>query len=487
MKPARITMNYSLWTKWRWIALGLMVAGAAGWAATKAPGEKPAIPPDLAFASKPIADDDNAIYLWRRAARVLVKGDDAVNEAIAYAWKPDAPVPDDTAAPAIHHWLKQNQEALELMERSLQKPAAKWLAKHGEEEQPELWALNRLAKARCVQADQFASQGKWDEAATLLTGNLKLSQLAIESEAALIHYLLGTTTRTMTQKAILRLANRSNIPVATLQQLLGRLPPLNSETNAYANLLRVEFTVYDYPGVDIKWFAEAWAKPEARKLVSLTYPEEFQRPFMVLTDPGLVALHPQPFDQLKELDRAIATYRRYRTNAFSFWTNRVEPDEAAIEEVRTTLLAEIEPLMELVADASLPLDQKNIATVRKLYLALANPVGRVLQCRNALLSANDTRVFKARTEREAVRAILAAIIFERQKEQLPATLQELRDEQLLPEIAWDYFANAPLKYSKARRLVWSVGEDAEDDEGDGDAAAPWSGFDAVWKIPNRIK
>lgn len=484
-----------LTTPWRMsaiigrILLGLLALFSADStnAASETSGEKPAIPPDLFFAPKSVPNDDNAIYLWRRAAKAMIKADNTLTAKLAYAWQPESPAATEEDTAAIRHWLKQNQEALELMELSLKKPAAKWLAKRGEEEQPELWALNQLLKARCVSADFLAAQGRWTQATSLLKDNLRLSQLAIESEAALIHYLVGATARTTTQRTMLRLANRNAAPQETLKELLAALPPLHSETNVYANLMRVEFTVYAYPSTDMKWFAEAWAKPEARKLISLTYNEEFQRPFMILTDPGLVALHPKPYDELAGLERASATYRRYRTNAFSQWTNRVEADEEAIAKVQTGLLEEIEPLMELVAEADLPLSQKNIAKVRKLYLALTDPIGRILQCRNNLLSADDSRVFKNRTEREAVRASIAAILFERQKEQLPASLKELRDEKILPEIPWDFFANAPLKYSKERRLIWSVGEDAEDDDGDSPTDTPWGGLDAVWRIPHRIK
>lgn len=417
----------------------------------------------------------------------MVKANDDLNNKLPYAWKPESPAANEEDAAAIRHWLIQNREALELMEQSLKKPAAKWLATRGEEFQPELVALNQLTKARIVSADLLATSGKWEEAANLLEGNLRLAQIAIESEAAMIHYLLGSRIRIITERAMLRLGNHRDTPSQLLGKLLTRLPQLHAETNDFTRMLRVEFTIYAYPGVDIKWFAEAWAKPEARRLVSLTYPEQFQRPFMVLTDPGLVALHPKPFDQQAELNRTISAYRRYFNNALSGWTNRIEPDEAALEKVQTELLADIEPLIETVAEDDLPLSPKSIAKARKLYLALNDPIGRILQYRNDLFSADDSRVFKNRTEREAARAILAAIIFERQKEQLPASLQELREEKLLAEIPWDYFANASLHYSKTKRLVWSVGEDAEDDKGDGNPDAPWGGLDVVWKIPNRIK
>lgn len=470
-----------------WTALALSFAAMTGSAATKPADNKPPIPPDLFAETKRVPNEDNAIYLWRRAATVLTKADDRINAFISYAAKPEAAPPNDEEQAAILHWLGENREALELMERSLKMPKAKWLATRGEELQPELWALIQLTKARNVIADRLAAEGKWEAAAALLEGNLRLAQIAIESQAAMIHYLAGAGGRTLTQRAMLRLANHRETPVSTIEQLLRVLPPLHSETNNYLQLLAVEFTIYEYPGTDMKWFAEAWAKPDARQLVSVAYPEEFQRPFMVLTDPGLVALHPKPFDELGGLARVAATYKRYRTNVLSAWTNRITADQAAGDQMQAKLLEAIEPLMDLVEEETLPLNQKAIAKCRKIYLALDDPIGRILQCQNSRFAMDDSKVFRNRTEREAVRATLAAIIFERRKEQLPLSLDELRGEKLLASLPWDYFADAPLKYSKERRLIWSIGEDAEDDEGDGSHNTPWSGFDAVWKIPTRIK
>jgi hypothetical protein len=395
--------------------------------------------------------------------------------------------PSDEEHDAIRHWLDKNRDALRLMEASLKKTGSKWLATKGEDLQPELWTLGYLTKARIASADRLATQGKWDDAAELLEGNLRLSQLAIESEAALIHYLVGGHARTTTHQAILRLANHHATPVKTLKRLLTALPPLDTETNTYDRLLRVEFTIYEYPDADIKWFAEAWSKPEARTFVSLTYDDEYQRPFMILTDPGLVARHPKPFNQLADLERVAATYRRYRTNILSSWTNRVGADFEAIEKTRADFLEEIAPLMNLVSDESLPLSQRAISKARADYIAITDPIGRILQCKNSFLSCDDSKVFRNRTEREAVRAVLAAIIFERLKEQLPDSLDDLVEGKILLRVPWDYFANAPLKYSKTQRLIWSVGEDSEDDAGEGSTDAPWSDVDAVWKIPTRIK
>lgn len=469
-----------------WIVLAQLLAVTPSGAATKPTDSKPPIPPDLLIENKPLPNEDNAIYLWRRAANELTKTDDRIKAIIRYAAQPEAASPNDDDHAAVQNWLVKNREALALMEQSLAKPQAKWLAQRGEELQPELWSLVQLTQARNVIADQLATEGKWDEARRLLEGNLRLTQTAIESQAAMIHYMAGTRVRTLTQRAMLRLANHRDTPVPIMEQLLQTLPPLHSETNTYLRLLAVEFTIYEYPGTDMKWFAEAWAKPDARQLVSLAYPEEFQRPFMVLTDPGLVALHPKPFDELANLERVTSTYRRYRTNVVSTWTNRIEADQTAVDRLQTELLDEIETLMELVEHEPLPLSQKSIGKCRPLYLVLNNPIGRILQCQNSLFAMDDSKVFQNRTEREAVRAVLAAMIFERRKGQLPHSLDELQEEKLLSAVPWDYFANAPLKYAKDRRLIWSAGEDAEDDQGDGSLTAIWGGLDAIWKIPNRI-
>jgi len=470
------------------VVLGLAVALSGPVHALSPSREtKPPIPSDLLYEAKPVTDEDNTIYLWRRAAKGQLKADDRIKEVIRYAWEPEAVAPSDEDQAAIQYWLEQNREALRLMEESIKKPASQWLAKNGEEGQPEIWALVTLTRARMVQAARLAEQDQYQEAANLLDGNLRLSQLAIESDAALIHYLVGARVRTTTQQAIMKLSSRRDAPVATLQRLLEALPSLNTDTNAYDHALRVEFTIYEYPGVDINWFAKAWSQSEAKDLVSLMYPEEFQRAFMVLTDPGLVALHPKPFDEIAGIARAAETYRRYRTNACSLWADRVEADEEAAEETNRQFLAEIEPMMKGVADEKFPLNPKAISKARARYLALSDPIGRILQCKNSLLSCDDSRVFKNRTEREAVRLMLALILFERQHGQLPVSVSELVDGKILPRVPWDFFANAPLKYSKERRVIWSFGEDAEDDDADGTLGAPWSGLDAVWEISERTQ
>jgi hypothetical protein len=47
-----------------------------------------------------------------------------------------------------------------------------------------------------------------------------------------------------------------------------------------------------------------------------------------------------------------------------------------------------------------------------------------------------------------------------------------------------------MSYSRERRIVWSVGQDAVDDDGENDASLgrlDWYSGDAVWQVPKIDK
>jgi hypothetical protein len=137
-----------------------------------------------------------------------------------------------------------------------------------------------------------------------------------------------------------------------------------------------------------------------------------------------------------------------------------------------------------VKDEPLPLSKQAADRARNAYLRIKNPIGRIFAGEISSLADGDARVFRCRTEREAVRAMIALLIFERQKGMLPGKLSDLVDARILDSVPFDYFANAPMSYSRERRIVWSVGQDGEDDDGDSDGNfLDWYSGDAVWHVP----
>lgn len=446
--------------------------------------DKPPIPADLLYVFRAIPDDENAIINWRRAGEIEVPLPARERQTIKFCWTPGALEPSVNDLAELQNWLKQNKRALNLFNSSLQKPEAQWPEHDPQQAQPELKVVLQLIRARLFKADQLAERDKFAEATKLLEGSLRLTQLGIDSDAtAQFQYLISAGARRLVQESILRLASRREMPLPLMKRLLKELPNIDSETNTYARMLRVDFSMYDFRAYDLnlKRMADAWAKIPETNIAMRIFPKELRRPFKVLIDPSLILKHPKPLDVIAMINNDARHYRIFRTNSFSAWTNYNDAVEEEREAAQTKLLKDIQPLMDLVKNDPLPLSHQAAQRALSAYVKINNPVGRIFSLTG--LAESDVRVFRYRTEREATRTVLALLIFERQKGILPVQLSDLVDAGILDSIPNDPFADAPISYSRARRIVWSVGEDGMNDNGNGDDARRWAGDDAVWKIP----
>lgn len=456
-------------------------AGVAS-ASSASTSEKPPIPEDLLFEFTAVPAEENAIINWRRAAELEVAPDEKQKQAIKFCWTPAAREPSVEVLDSLKVWLKRNKEALALFDASLAKPKAQWPERNPQNLQPEMVVLARLIRARLFIADQLAEQQKFEAAVQSLEDSLKLAQMGIGGDPALIHYLISCGARTMTQDAILRLAARKQVPLPLLERLLADLPSIDSETNTYSKILRVEFTRDYNATLDLKKLAADWSKLSFTNAALLLFPEECQRPLKVLLDPSLVSFHPKPLDWNLEIEESARHYRVYRTNAFSAWADRNGEVELDSVENQTNLLSEIAPLMKLVENEPLPLSRAAAQKARAAYLEIENPIGRILDCSISGFISSDEKVFHSRAEREATRAVLALLIFERKKGVLPEKLSDLAYGEILKNIPGDPFSGGSILYSRERRIIWSVGEDEMDDNGKA-GRVRWAGDDAVWQIP----
>ncbi len=441
---------------------------------------KPPVPPDLYFAFEEVPPGDNGIINWRRAGEVMVPANYNVRAAGQYFWTPGVRIPAEVSLPDLQHWLNQNQKALHLFDASLQKPRMQWPIHDPNKTAPELRPLGYLISARLLEADQLAEAGHFAEATCSLSNSLRLTEFGVEGDASLMEYFIASLARERVQDGILRLAGHRQVPVACLQQLLGDLPELDAETNTYAHVLRVDFTIYDYAAYDPKHISENWSKIAETNNAMQIFEQELHRPLRIVLDPSLVSQHPLPLDMVANLANDARNYRIFLANALGAWTNRsfiVEDERVAS---KTKFLEDIQPLMALVKDERLPLSRHAAQRARAAYLKIENPVGRILGLSD--LYDNGSRIFRYRTGRAATRTVLALLIFERQKRRLPAALLDLVEAGILNKVPTDPFSGAPLLYSRPRQIVWSVGENGMDDQGSG-TAWHFIGNDAVWKIP----
>ena len=469
----------------RQIFTALWLLAIATLVATASPAptaEKPPLPDDLYFEFKAVPADQNAMIDWRRAAQLEAVPNEKEKQALKFCWTPADREPSADDLAGLQSWLKRDQPALDMFSASLAKPMAQWPERNAQNTQPEIAAFSHLMRARLFAADQLAEQNKFEDAARSLEDSLKLAQMGIEGDPELIHYLLACSARTLTQDAIIRLAARKQVPLPVLERLLNDLLKLDSETNLYSKILRIEFTSdYNEP-FDLKKLVADWSKISETNAAMALFPDDCIRPFKVLLDPSLVPFHPKPFDWNADIEATADHYRIYRTNACSAWADRSGEVELENVENRTNLLLEIAPLMKLVEGEPLPLSRQAAQRAKDAYLAIDNPVGRIMNCSLSGFVGSDEKVFKCRTEREATRAVLALLIFERRKGVLPEKLSDLVAEKILKAVPADPFSGGELLYSRERRIVWSVGQDETDDGGKA-GETRWSGDDAVWTIP----
>ena len=459
-----------------------LLSGAAR-AATAPEAERPPLPDDLRYEFKDVPADENAILLWRRAGALATAVTSQQQQTLTFCWTPGAKEPSAEGLSELQALFKKNREALELFNDSLNKPKAQWPERNPQNPEPELTTLFRMIHLRLFEADQLAEQGRFEEAVKSLEDSLKLAQMGVDGDASFLQYTISSRERTKTQDAILRLAARKQLPLPLLERLLNNLPSINdTETNRYVNMLKVERTIDYHAHVDWKKVAADWSRDLQTNGLAQFFPEDCIRPAKILLDPSLVAIHPKPFDLFAETEKSIWRNRVYRTNALSAWADRSDAVEMEYEEAKASLLHDIAPLMELLAKEPLPLNRQAVGKAREAYLKIKNPIGRIFDCDITGFMESDRKVFCNRTEREATRAVLALLIFERKKGVLPEKLSDLVDAGILKTVPNDPFSGQPLLYSRERRIVWSVGTDGADDDGEA-GKTRWTCDDAVWSVP----
>lgn len=463
----------------------LLWAAAAGTlaAATVSPSNPPPIPADLDYRRVVMPDDENAVIDWLKAVPLLQSLEEPARTQVRTAWTPGERPPDTGDWAAVAAWVKQNERALALVEDSLKKRKAQWPVRRMEEFEPGLQIPLWGVRARLAQAYEASRAGDHARAVDLIIGTARLSQMVADGEGALIHYMVGLASRSLAHQAAQRLAAEPGVKAADLRRLLEGLPSLDDEPEVYVRTIRVEFTDYVLRPLDAVRFALDWTDTFRgnRELIFAFIDDDLRRPYVVFLTPSLVSNHPYPLDQAAALRRNITLYERFLHNARASWKDqREDPEDEA--GVQAAFLELAEPVLEAVEDEPLPLGREAADRARAAYNAIENPVGRLFEAAPTRVDFSPRRVFQARVEREATRAWIALRLHRLERGHWPGRLQDLVEAGLLPRLPRDAFSGGTLQYDRARLVLWSVGEDGEDDGGQSPPAGRWSQDDAVWQM-----
>lgn len=130
-------------------------------------------------------------------------------------------------------------------------------------------------------------------------------------------------------------------------------------------------------------------------------------------------------------------------------------------------------------------DEQRAAILDELARA-RNPIGRLLV---RLLTPAFESVARAgygfETDRRATRILLSLFRLRAERNHLPDSIRELREEGYLSTDVdgHDPFGGSWFRYDRMRGAVWSVGPDGLDDGGVGNATHRHVGKDWVWTVP----
>jgi len=456
------------------------------------------VPPLLRDTRPPVPKDQDAYPILCEAARKLTKlGDKELEDAFWRVNNAEEGFPGGETGRRLKDWLDTNKAALDLFDSGLERGRCRfpgWLDTAGRDQlgvefgESLRGTVVGFSRIKIVRAKMLVSAGDQDRAANELVQLLRIAQFVNANAAGIWECLQGTTCHALSCKAIEWLTRQ---PLAAREPLEGLLSAMKAAPLAdedLANAFRAEFRSSLLAALDmlVKDIAKqgltegVWADAveKARTGAKGTEGEAVVKAFLEKS--------PHPLDVAATIQLAAPFYVRAIKCAGGSWSARDRTLGTDADKWADTLKEEnkrsVENLRKLAASLKAPTPE----FAQALSKALDNFAGREIAWK---ASPNFTGIlweysFRARARHEATRALLALRIYSLKHKQLPPSLDALVEDKILPSVPRDLFADKPLRYSRDKGIIWSVGPNEVDEGGDkidqGDSKGP---RDIVWEIP----
>jgi hypothetical protein len=295
-------------------------------------------------------------------------------------------------------------------------------------------------------------------------------------------------------------AQAGELPDEVTAELLRELPRLEPSRDSLKRACRIEYCHVELGGLHrlsslpvpelidtiMAQDLAVPTNPQTRGLLGIQDDDirKFQRGWsIILRD------HPRPLDMIEtvklgssilfqllgELDRPFATRRR------NFVTEVAKPIEAWPRYLRLNDT----PISFLFGNKELkPPTDAELEAARGALAKVPNVVGRLMVSSIAAYEMIFRAIEFHRANARAAWIILACRRKLDRDETLPERLEELIQGKWIDSLPLDPFSERPFGYSRDRGLLWSVGDDGQDNEGDWDFETdPPQGKDLVWKLP----
>lgn len=366
----------------------------------------------------PLAGERNAMAVWRELPG-LVGQDDELETRVWEASREGPPLSEDEHR-RVAAWIEKNQPAHDALRRSVERGAARWI--EWNKQGPILAGLRRVSRSMRTEARWGAQRNKLDRAQQNVVLLLRAAELTRRS-GGMLAWMVGDSLEAAAVESMEAFAADARTPVETLRLCIASL----------------EATKPVHVGFD-----EALGAEMANDLILKADSANGGRYLDGLEELVSLLIEAAPMPPYQREDKRLTA-----------WIEQIE------RENRKRFDASFEHMKRTPPDSQ-PAAQD--AHIRQFWNELLTPdEQQVYSACEYVLRTTD----RSEVRRRLVVTVLALRVFERERDRLPGSLDELVDAKLVSSVPRDWFADRPLGYDLERRIVWSVGSDGEDDSGEG--------------------
>jgi hypothetical protein len=359
---------------------------------------------DLAVSRAPLAESSNAFSGLQTAASLIVASNSLQLSHLASEsnWN----------AAAVAEILAKNEKEFAAFDAALASPDLRVPEFRPQEDLKYLSEWKQLCTLAAIRANALFRDGMEREAFAEALKLVRWGNQIQRAQGSILHYLIGVAIKTQGLTLMQRWVSRTHLPAAELVALAAQLIPEVENEQGYADSLKVEYQ-------------------QDLTLLRDLRDGKTQNP----GNPPLITIKVLPVFSYGKTQRLYA-------DAF-----------------RALIKSGSVPYSE----AKLP-DNTNRPSTAKLILS-GNAAGQIFYY--TLMPSVRTVLSKQKGQAAATqstRLVLALRAFQMQKGDLPEDLASLVPDYL-DRVPLDSFDGHPMRYSPSQKLVYSIGENLRDDNG----------------------
>jgi hypothetical protein len=346
--------------------------------------------------------------------------------------------------------------------------------------------LRSLIQVKSVRTDDYLNRGAFAAAISEAASMLKAASILVRSECLNIDYLIAQCLLGQGVCAMYRVATAPAAPGDVARAAIDRLAEAKITIEHYKQAHRVEFCRWFLPWV--AHFPSHGNPIELAKCFVLgPFGSDHKGPQAVLDEYRraihqtaiLLEGHPNPLDKARTIRLASEVFATFIDDANQPYVNRVQNYFASLQNELRDWPSEVAADVAFVHlhDNTMQrrsLSQRQLKRAQAKLRGVDNVLGKLMIVHSSsLLGAATNEMHEARLESARLR--IALRLFEKQRGALPAQLDELVTDGLLPAVPLDPYGGGPFQFSPERRTIWCVGQ-----HGNNDGVIPESPEEAVF-------